>query len=430
MGLRTLLRSHALASIVTRVALGGFPILFVLALRWTWGKETFDLAAAAINWSMYLNVFLLSGFAMVPPAVARLARGEDAGGSRASDLHAVGDHVVLSRWLVGVGVVVAVVLALTVDRTFQELARMHKAELRWWFLMFAAVALAQIPMTLWLGVAQGLGQYGRVLALTALPRVAALVLLPVGFALGISAGPIVAVALLVVLCGQFLIGASARRDLNLLDARILRSKGVVRRVLRSNLNAGLVVLVGTAVTIVPVTLVGRWIPDQVGLALVIIGMANAVAGVLVAAFFPMSLLLEEKLRRPGGVTSYCLRVAGGVAVLTFVGVFVFMVGGLICNGLGGPCPTIAIYTASAVLAGVGLRLGALGTQHIAVYKRRPQLNLMSAGAEAAVALFILVSLLPSAGLIAVGVALLFGGISRLALSLSIERRWLQDTASW
>src|SRR5512137_908363 len=104
MRMTSLLRSHALASIATRVVLGGFPILFVLALRWTWGKETFDLAAAAINWSMYLNVLLLSGFAMVPPAVARLVSGDGDVARREKDLHAIGDHIVLSRWLVAIGV--------------------------------------------------------------------------------------------------------------------------------------------------------------------------------------------------------------------------------------------------------------------------------------------------------------------------------------
>ena len=38
-----------MASVLTRLALGGFPILLLLALRWRYGKEAFDLDTAAMN---------------------------------------------------------------------------------------------------------------------------------------------------------------------------------------------------------------------------------------------------------------------------------------------------------------------------------------------------------------------------------------------
>lgn len=406
--------------------LGGFPILFVLALRWTWGKETFDLAAAAINWSMYLNVLLLSGFALVPPAVARLVSGDGDVTRREKDLHAIGDHIVLSRWLVAIGVAVALVLAATVDRTFPELARMRGQELRWWFLMFAIVALAQIPMTLWLGIAQGLGHYRRGLVLVAAPRAAALFALLVGHWLGWPPGPVVALALLVVLGGQWLIGAGTRRALLQIDRRMLNGTARASRVLPANLNAGLVVLVGTAVTIVPVTLVGRWIPEQVGAAHVIVSFANALAAVVVAAFFPASLALHESLRRVDGARRYTLRVAGQAALFALCATVLTAGAGVVCNWTTGACQTAAIVTATLVLAGVGLRLGALGTQHIALFQNRPHLNLLSASAEALAAVALLSVLIPGIGLSGVGLALLIGGVVRLALSIFIEARWLSQ----
>jgi len=429
MVLQDLVRSNALTSIATRVAIGVFPILFVLMLRWTWGKQTFDLAAAAINWSMYLNVLLLSGFAMVPPAVARLRRGGDTDSSIAQeDLHAVADHIALSRWLLLVGVFAALVLNSTIDGTFGELSRRHGQELNWWFLMFAAFALAQIPMTLWLGVVQGLGQYGRALVLAALPRAAALLILPLGFAAGFTSGPVIAIALLVVLSGQAFIGSGARQVLKRMDRRILDAPSNVARVLPANLSAGLVVLVGAGVTIIPVTLVGRWLPEQVGTAHVIVGLANAMAGVVVAALFPASLMLREHLGRPGGIRAYCCRIGSQAGLLTLAAAGSMAGAGLVCTQVWAGCHPVTVATASMVLAGAGLRLGALGTQHVALYRSRPQLNLVSAIAEAALALVLLVALLPDLGLVALGFALLAGGMARLAVSLSIERRWLEEAA--
>jgi len=316
MVLQDLVRSNALTSIATRVAIGVFPILFVLMLRWTWGKQTFDLAAAAINWSMYLNVLLLSGFAMVPrrsPASAEAATRTRPFAQE--DLHAVADHIALSRWLLLVGVFAALVLNSTIDGTFGELSRRHGQELNWWFLMFAAFALAQIPMTLWLR--RG-ARPGSVWTGACACRLASR---------GRAADPAVGVRGWLYVWSshrhcvarrplrQAFIGSGARQVLKRMDRRILDAPSNVARVLPANLSAGLVVLVGAGVTIIPVTLVGRWLPEQVGTAHVIVGLANAMAGVVVAALFPASLMLREHLGRPGGHQGLLLsnRIAGRTA---------------------------------------------------------------------------------------------------------------------
>lgn len=424
----SLRNSPALASMATRLALGVFPVLLVLLLRWTWGKQVFDLAAAAINWSAYLNVLLLSGFALVPPAVARLraAAGGDAA-VLADDRHAVRDHVAFGRWLLAFGVLATAVLALTVDRTFAVLAAEHGDTLRWWFLLFAVLALSQIPLSLWLGVAQAAGRYRAALVLTALPRAGALLLLPAAAAAGIGPGPAIALALALVLAGQALLGTAARRALREIDADALAGAVEPQRVLRSNLSAGLVVLVGTLVTILPVTVIGRAAPDQVGAAHVIASLANALGGLVVAAYFPTSLTLSQQLRESNGLTRYCLRIARGVLLLSLAALLALAAAGALCLGLSDVCHPIVLWTAGLVIAGAGLRLGALGTQHVALYQRRPQLSLMSATMEGLAALATLLLLLPRLGLAALGWALFVGGALRFGLALSLERRWLSSS---
>jgi hypothetical protein len=415
----------ALASIVTRLAIGGFPVLFVAVLRASHGKEPFDLAAAAINWSSYLNVLLLSGFALVPPAVARLrdARAARRAPDRA-DVDCVRDHRALGRWLMAVGLAAALVLGMTVEYTFDALAARHGAQLVLWFGMFALLALSQLPLTLWLGVAQAADRYRTALLTTTLPRAAALAVLPAAAALGVGAGPAIAAALLTVLAGQALLSMLAWRELHALGAAA-GAGADARRVLSANALAGLVVLVGTLVTIAPVTVVGRHAPDQVGAAHLIVGLANAMGGVVVAAYFPRSLRLTQWLREPGGLTRYCLLIAGGVGALTVAALATVAVSASVCFSIVGMCQQDKMLTLALVLAGAGLRLGALGTQHAAMYLRKPHFNLLSAGLEAVGAMSSLFLLLPSLGLVAVGWALLIGGFLRLACSLLIERAWLR-----
>jgi len=426
-----LLGNPALASIGTRLALGAFPILFVLMLRWTWGKHAFDLASAAINWSTYLNVLLLSGFTLVPPAVARLRLRCSASaiefGHDVVDRQSVRDHVKLGRWLLALGVVSITILAMTVNRTFGALAAEHGDALRWWFLLFAALALSQIPLALWLGVAQAVGRYGTALVLIAMPRAGGLLLLPCAAAAGFDPGFAIALALALPLAGQALLGVIARRALRDIDPSSLNGAAKVRRVLPSNLVAGLVVLVGTLVTILPVTLVGHALPDEVGTAHVIVSLANALGGVVVAAYFPISLTLGRRLSEPGGLMRYCLRIARGVFVLSLTALLTVAGTALVCVGLSSVCHPAVLWTTSLVLAGVGLRLGVLGTQHVAIYQRQPQLNLLSATMEALGALTIMLLLMPQLGLPALGWGLLAGGALRFVLALSIEVKWLRSS---
>ncbi len=421
------MQSDELASIATRLALGAFPVCFVLVVRWSLSKQAFDLAAAALNWATYLNILLLSGFALVPPAVARLRAATNVSeASRDADCHAVRDHVVLGRWLLALGVLAAAALAATIERTFPTLAAEDGETLRHWFLLFAMFALSQIPMTLWLGVSQGAARYRMAFAFIALPRAGALLLLPAASATGLNAGAAIGFSLLSVVVGQVLLGVAARRTLRDIDPRIFVGPTDVRGVLLSNLNAGLVSLVGSLVSIVPVTLVGRFAPSQVGAAQVIVGISNAFGAVLVSGYFPLSLTLSQRLRDPDGVTRYCFAIARGAGLLTLSAFLLVAAAGGICASLVKTCHPAVLWTAALVLAGAGLRLGALGTQHIALYQGRPHLSLLSAAAEGMVALAILLATLPTLGLYALGVALLAGGGMRFGVSLAVERRWLVE----
>jgi hypothetical protein len=135
-------------------------------------------------------------------------------------------------------------------------------------------ALSQIPMTLWLGVSQGAARYRTAFAFIALPRAGALLLLPAASAMGLHSGAAIGFSLLSVVVGQVLLGVAARRTLRDIDPQIFVGPTDVRGVLFSNLNAGLVSLVGSLVSIVPVTLVGRLAPSQVGAAQVIVGISK------------------------------------------------------------------------------------------------------------------------------------------------------------
>jgi hypothetical protein len=426
-GLTSLLASNELASIATRLALGAFPIVFLLVVRWTLGKQAFDLAAAALNWATYLNILMLSGFVLVPPAVARLRLATYVvDTSRDDDCRVLRDHLVLGRWLLALGVLATAFLVATIERTFATLAAEDGAALRFWFLLFAMFALSQIPMTFWLGVAQATGRYRLAFALTALPRAGALVLLPAASAIGIGWGVAIALSLISVFVGQLFLGAAARRALHNIDARILVGPTDVRSVLFSNLNAGFVSLVGSLVSIVPVTLVGRLVPSQVGAAQVIVGISNAFGAVVASGYFPLSLTLSQRFLDQGGVARYCLGIVRGAGLLTLIALLFVAAAGGICACLADTCQPAVLWTAALVLAGAGLRLGALGTQHIALYQGRPHLSLLSATAEGIVALSILLATLPTLELYALGVALLVGGGLRFVVALAVERRWLVE----
>jgi len=415
------MRGEALLSSITRLALGAFPVLLVLVVRAGYGSDAFNLAAAATNGAAYLSLLLLSGFALVPPAVARL-RAE--GVADDTDRRMVRDHVALARWLIAAGLIVTATLWVVIDDIFPELATLDAHALRTWFLIFATLGLSQIGMTLWLGVAQACGRYWLGLLCTALPRGLALVVVVCASLLGVDPGQAIGTAVMLVISGHLLLSRRARQALLMIDQDALKGDASPWHVLPNNLSAGLIGVVGMLVTILPVTLVGRASPSQVGVAQVIVGLANALGGVVVAFYFPLSLTLAQRLREPGGLTNYCLKVARGVGLLVLIALLTVAAIGGSCDGLLAACHPAVLWTTALVLAGAGLRLGSLGTQHIALYQRRPHLNLVSATAEALAALAILLVLLPSLGLPALGWALLAGGALRFGLALGLERRWL------
>ena len=296
-------RTQVLASIGTRLALGAYPLVFVLTFGWAYGKNAFDAAAAATNWANYLNVLLLGGFVLVPPAVARLRTVERHG----DDAQLVRDHIALERWLLLAGVLVAVVLWMTIGRMFPELAELAGSSLATWFAMLAVLALAQLPMTLWLGVAQAADEYVRAFGWIVLPRAIALVVLIVGAHYEASATWMLFAAVAIVVAGQSMLARAAHRVLAALDSDAVKP-GVAQRVLAQNVSAGAIGLVGTLVTIVPVTIVGRVLPQEVGHAHVVVTLSNAVGAVIVAALFPLSLTLARQVREPNGLWRHWLTV--------------------------------------------------------------------------------------------------------------------------
>ena len=418
-------RTQVLASVVTRLALGAYPLVFVLAFGWAYGKQAFDVAAAASNWANYLNVLLLSGFVLVPPAVARLRTPE-----RSSDaLQLLRDHIALERGLVLVGAIVAVALWLSIGRTFPSLAEQSGSTLATWYTLFAFLALAQVPMTLWLGVAQAAGHYLAALVWIVAPRAIALIALAAGATQGVSATVMIATSVAIVVTGQWALARAARQALQEIDPAALATRGNARRVLVQNLSAGAIGLVGTLVTIVPVTLVGRLLPEEVGHAHVIVTLSNAVGAVIVAAFFPLSLTLAIRAREPDGLWRHCLRVArlSGLAVFALIAV-----GWLIypaCAWLSDRCTTNVFAVASLVVLGAGLRLAALGVYHAAVFQGRPHISLLSATVEGVAVVLVTGLLLESWMLFALGAGFVVGGGLRLLVALGCEARALARPSS-
>jgi hypothetical protein len=195
-------------------------------------------------------------------------------------------------------------------------------------------------------------------------------------------------------------------------------------VVRQNLSVGAIGLVGTLVTIVPVTLVGRLVPSEVGYAHVIVTLSNAIGAVLVAAFFPASLTLGDAARQRDGLWRHCLRVARGVGLA---------VGGLIaciwlafpvCAWISAACTGNLVGAGTLVIAGAGLRLASLGAYHAAVYQGHPHFSLLSASAEAIAVVVLTWWMVDSWMLYALGVAFVVGGALRLTIALAIEARWV------
>ncbi|MFN3565561.1 MAG: hypothetical protein ACK4V1_06210 [Burkholderiaceae bacterium] len=338
------------------------------------------------------------------------------------------DHLALARWLLAGAAATALVLWGTVGAAFPGLAAQAGAQLALWFLLIALMALAQLPLTLWLGIAQAAGRYTAAFWWIAAPR--ALALLSLAAAAYAGAGPTVGIALAVAVTvgGQIVFVRATRKVLHEIDPEVLGTRGRAGRVLRANAGAGSIVLVGTFVTIVPVTMIGHLWPGDVGLAHVAVTVSNAVGAVIVAGFFPASLTLAARVGDSGALRRHCVRVAGGVAAaVAAVLVFVWALFPL-CARLAA-CSTSFHVVLSLVLIGAGLRLAALGPYHGALAVGRPHLVLPSAVAEAACVLGVMLALSPRWGLPALGVALVAAGALRAAIALGVEVRWIRARAA-
>lgn len=413
-------KEHVVASIGTRLATGAYPLVFVLVFGWAYGKQAFDIAAAANNWANYLNVLLLSGFVVVPPAVARLRSAA----RRADDVQLLRDHIALERGLLIAGCVVAVALCASVERAFPAFGGADSAQLVAWCALFAVLALAQLPLTLWLGIAQAAGRYRSAFVWVVAPRAVALVAVAIGATLGAGPTWMLACAVVVVVAGQAVLAHSARSALAAIDPQVVRQRGQAARVVRQNLSAGALGLVGTLVTIVPVTLVGRLLPSEVGHAHVIVTLSNAIGAVLVAAFFPASLTLGETARQPGGLWKHCLRVARGVGLAVVGLIACIWVAYPLCAWSSAACTGNLFAVGTLVMAGAGLRLASLGAYHAAVYQGHPHYSLPSASAEAIAVVVLTWWMVDSWMLYALGAAFVVGGALRLTIALAIEARWV------
>jgi len=199
-------------------------------------------------------------------------------------------------------------------------------------------------------------------------------------------------------------------------------------VLAKNLSAGTVSLVGSMVTMVPVTLVGRQLPDEVGHAHAIVTLSNAVGAVIVATFFPLSLKLAVRLREADGLWRYCLRVARGVALITAAIVAIAWVAYPVCSAFSSICSANTFAVGSLVVIGAGLRLASLGVYHVAAYKGHPLYALPSVTVEAIAVVALAWLLLGSWMLFALGVAFVIGGSLRLLTAFLYERRLLESRA--
>lgn len=411
-------RAHVAASVAIRLALGAHPLAFIATFGWAYGKHAFDVAAAAINWASYLNLFLLSGFALVPPAVARLCAGV---ASPNADRALVRDHLALNRWLIATALVAGVALWASVDNVFPGMAAAGEP-LALWFLLFAVLAISQLSLTLWLGVLQAAERYSAALLSVAVPRALALVSLLASAHVGAGATFAITAAVGIVIAGQVALIRAARRVLRQVDSHALEMRGRAGGVLRANISAGSIALVGTAVTIVPVTIVGRLWPIDVGLAHVAVSVSNAVGALFVAAFFPASLVLAQRVHERGEIRRHSLRIAWRVGAATAAAVALAWTTFPLCTELAGQC-SVAVYALiSLVLIGAGLRLAALGPYHGALAVGRPHLALPSAVAEALVVFATMSALAPGWGLQALGAAFVAGGALRAAVSLGIEAR--------
>jgi hypothetical protein len=295
--------------------------------------------------------------------------------------------------------------------------------------LFAVLALAQIPATLWLGVVQAAGDFRRAFALVALPRLLALCFLVAGARAGASPTTVLVASVVVILIGQWLLARVGRLVLNALDPAILRQRGRPANVLAKNLSAGTVSLVGSMVTMVPVTLVGRLVPEEVGHAHAIVTLSNAVGAVIVATFFPLSLTIAERLKEENGLWRYCLRVARSVALITAVMVAVAWVIYPACSALSTTCSPGLFAVGSLVVLGAGLRLASLGVYHVAAFKGHPLYALPSVTAEAIAVVGLAWLQLASWMLYALGAAFVIGGILRLMIALTYERKLLANSAS-
>lgn len=418
-------RLQVVASIGTRLALGAYPLAFIVVFGWAYGKEAFDVAAAAINWANYLNVFLLGGFAMVPPAIARLRIGSQ---NTESASRAVRDHIALQNWLIAAALFAALVLWMTIERAFPALVSVADNSLASWYVVFAAVAVAQLPLTLWLGVAQAAGRYRHALLWVAAPRALAILAVLGSSEVKLSPTAAIAVSAVLVICGQLGVTYVGRNAIREVDPTLFHVRGTAASVLQANFSAGLIALVGTLVTIVPVTLVGRELPSEVGTAHLMVTMSNAFGAFVVAAFFPASLTLARREPESVNLVVHSAYVARRVGVITLS---ILLAGWIlfypVCNWLTGTCSMAAFGVGSLVIAGAGLRLGSLGAYHGALCYGRPHVCLLSAIAEAIVVLGIMQLTIRELGLLAIGVAFVVGGSCRLLLALAVEVRILRRT---
>jgi hypothetical protein len=158
---------------------------------------------------------------------------------------------------------------------------------------------------------------------------------------------ILASAVALVVAGQCVLVRVGSNALEEIAPTILAQRGRAARVMKKNISAGAIALVSMLVTIVPVTIVGRLLPEEVGHAHVIVTLSNAVGAVIVGAFFPLSLTLAERASAAGGLWQHSLRVARGVA-------------------WSSACTTSLYAVGTLVIFGAGLRLGSLGAYHAAV----------------------------------------------------------------
>lgn len=418
-------RIQIVASIGARLTIGAYPLAFILGLGSAYGKEVFDVAAAALNWASYLNVLLLSGFALAPPAMARLLAGS---GSKEDNRASLRDHVALERALLLVALCAAVLLWFFIGRVFPELAERGGNRLSVWYPMFAVLSVSQLPLTLWMGIAQAVGEYRAILVWTLVPRLLAILALFGASAIGLDATVAICASVLVVLVGQLHIARLGRDLVDRADSSVLETRGRAANVFWSNLSSGLISLVGTLVTIAPVTLVGHVLPDEVGVAHVLVTLSNAFGAIVVAAFFPLSLRLAVSVLLPGAMRRHSLVVARGVGALAGAALALAWLTFPGCSLLIPSCGWSLYLSGSLVLLGAGFRLASLGVLHSAISRGHPHLSLVSAFAEGAIVTALAWVLVKGEGILGIGLAFFAGGVARLVLAFMLELPLIERTA--